>query len=226
MKKIEIKYKEPGGIIWKILPDEQGDHLVVESRDGTRRKTILSILNLTGNDFLYTTEELPKSWWIGLVAVEADKIVFQGYKESNSPEPKGYYSFELKTGKLLESKEEEIYEFSSADEKDEITFFPLLYNEDNPHYTTIISFLKNNNGYTVVGPLEYMEHGKNVLISFYIQENKKMTNILLVLDEEGNTLLEDKLIEGAEGVGLASFFICKSKLIYVKNKTSIALADL
>ncbi len=225
MKKIEVTYKEPGGIIWKILPDETRNYLAVESRDGERRKTILSVLNLSNSDFLYSNNELPKPWWIGLIAVEENKIIFQGYKESNSPEPIGFYIFDLKSGELKQKEEEKVYELSDV-LTDQLSFFPLLYNEENVHYATIAGFLKNIHNYTCTGPMEYLEFENYIMISFYIQENKKMTNILLILTVEGDEVLTDRLIEGVEGVGLASFFICKKKLIYIKNKTSIALADL
>ena len=226
MKKITVTYKEPGGLIWKILPDEKGEYLVVESRDGERRKTFLSTLKLSDTTILYTIDQLPKPWWIGLKAVEKTTIILQGYKESNSPEPKGFYVFDLGNGKLLKTEEEEIYNVPSNQELISSTVFPLLYNEDNSHYKTIHNFVENNYEYKVIGPIEYLEYRHIVLISFYIRENKKMTNILLVIDEEGNVLLTDKLIEGAEGVGMSTFFICKNKLIYIKNKTSIALAEI
>jgi hypothetical protein len=225
LKKAEVIYKEPGGIIWKILPDEAGNSLVIESRDGERRKTMLSVLDLSDNNLLYSTSDLPKPWWIGLIEVKGNKIIFQGYKESNSPEPKGFYIFDLLSGKLLQAEEEQIYESKDIRE-DQKSVFPLLYNIDNVHYSTIVEFLKKNHGHLCYGPLEYLEFGNNVLISFYIQENKKITNLLLVIDEEGNIVLNDRLAEGAEGVGLATFFICKNKLIYIKNKTSIGLVDM
>jgi len=226
LKKIAVTYKEPGGIIWKILPDENGDYLVIESRDGERRRTMLSALKLSNNNFLYIIDKLPKPWWIGLKAVEDTKIILQGYKESNSPEPKGFYVFDIETGKLLQTEEEEIYDAPSDTTKNSVSFFPLLYNEDNAHYKTIHGFLEKNHGYKGVGPLEYLEFGTTILISFYIQSGKKYTNMLLVIDEEGTILLTDKLIEAADGVGMATFYICKNKLIYIKNKTSIALAEM
>lgn len=226
MKKIAVTYKEPGGIIWKILPDETGNYLVIESRDGERRRTLLSTLTVYDNQFLYTIDKLPKPWWIGLKAVEDAKIILQGYKESNSPEPKGFYIFEIKTGELVQTEEEEIYDSPTNTNKKSESLFPILYNEDNIHYKTIHDFLEQNYEYKALGPLEYMEYGNFILISFYIHSTIKITNILLVIDEEGNVVLTDKLIEGADGIGMATFFICKNKLIYIKNKTSIALAEM
>ncbi len=226
LKEIVVTYKEPGGLIWKIIPDEKGAYLAIELRHAEHRKTALSVLSLSDNTLLYTIEQLPKPWWLGLVAIENNTIILQGYKESASPEPKGYYIFDLLTGILLDQKEEDVYHAVSDIKSGAVSFFPLLYNEDNAHYKTIVDFLKQHHGYNVCGPLEYLEYEKVVLISFYIQEDKKMTNILVVLDEEGTIVLKDTLIEGASGVGMATFFICNTKLIYIKNKTSIALAEM
>ncbi len=264
MKKIDISYKEPGGIIWKILPDETGEYLVVESRDGKLRKIMLSTLNVRSGIFVFKNEQLPKPWWLGLKAVGYNKIILQGYKESNSPEPKGIYVFELSSGKLLWKEEEmnfdgfvndrkisllslveegaSIHEvnsfngelinekletvFSTIDKVEINQLFPILYSEENEHYKTIVDFLYQDQHYKSVGPLEYLEYETLILLSFYIQENNKLTNILLVLDGEGNSILNDRLIEGADGIGMSSFFVCKNKLVYIKNKTSIALAEL
>ena len=264
MKKIQITYLEPGGIIWKIIPDNTHNYLVVESRDGKLRKIILSALDISKEKMVFKNEQLPIPWWLGLKAVGYNAIILQGYKESNSPEPKGVYVFELTSGKLLWQKEDfNFYSFVDKERlslmtlgNEQISFFevgllngsilkesseigtneivaplsvqsfPLLYNEDNLHYKTIVDFLKTEFDYACVGPLEYLEFEKYIVISFYIKENNKFTNMLVVLDENGECICKDTLMEGAEGVGMASFFICSNKLIYVKNKSSIGLIDL
>jgi hypothetical protein len=103
--------------------------------------------------------------------------------------------------------------------------FPMLYLEDNIHYKTIVAFLAQN-GQTVSGPIEYLEYAQNFIVSFYIQEGKHLINKLWIVGEEGERLLEDNLTEGAEGVGMSSFFITQQKLIYIKNKTNLALVTL
>ncbi len=264
MKKILVDYKTPGGIVWKVLPDEKGNYLAIESRDGEKRRVLLSVVSLVDNDFLFMLDQLPKPWWLALKAVGQGKIILQGYKDNNNPETKGLYVFDLLTGKLLWQDEEKLF-YSFADKEtmllsfvkeDQETIqkvvantgrikektaliedsekvsqstcsvFPLLYTEENIHYMTIADFLYQNFGHKLAGPLEYLEYKANMLFSFYIREDKKLTNILLVIDEEGNLLLRDTLIEGAEGIGMSSFFICQNKLIYIKNKVSIALAEL
>ena len=264
MKKIQVTYTEPGGIIWKLLPDEASNYLVIESRDGKLRKIMLSALNISSGAFIFKNEALPKPWWMGLKAVGHNKIILQGYKESNSPEPKGIYVFDLLTGLLLWQNEElNFYSFlnperiglvtlgtdqNSVLEVNSVTgkritettkndyvhlveeqtnkLFPLIYIEDNPHYNTIAGFIGQEQKYKCVGPIEYLEYGSSIIVSFYIQDNKKFTNILLLIDEEGNCLFKDILMDESDGVGMASFFVCKNKLIYIKNKTSIALAEL
>ena len=262
MKKIQVRYREPGGIIWKVLPDEEGKNLVIESRDAERRRTLVAVLSLIKEDFLVKEIPAPKPWWIGLKAAAAGTIVLQGYKESKSPEPLGVYVLDIKTGIITWKDEEKTFHslrentlLLSAKEEDQPVWqyadlatgkvlgtvseetisgehspetssvFPLLYTEENIHYKTICEFIQQN-GYANTGPVEYLEYAGKLLLSFYLREGKKMINILFVVDEEGEILLEDKLTEGAEGIGMAAFFICNKKLIYIKNKTSIALADI
>jgi len=262
LKKIEVTYKEVGGIVWKVLPDEEGRYLIVESRNAAKRKTILSTIDLSADSVLFSNEQLPKPWWVSLKAVGYNVIIFQGYKESNSPEPRGLYVFDKLTGILKWKEEIKIFisfsekgtiwlrstETEEASEVDCLTGkllstgnsnvlaenfsdsnhlrFPLLYNEDNAHYNTMADFINQHQSYRIIGPLEYLEYESNVLLSFYIKENNKLTNLLLVLNEEGEVLHKDRLMEGADGIGMSSFFICNTKLIYIKNKTSIGLAEM
>ena len=264
MKKILVTYKIPGGIVWKILPDENGNYLVVESRDSEKRRTMFSVINLLKNDFQCTFDSLPKPWWVGLKAVGYEKAVVQIYKESNNPEMKGLYVIDLLNGKLLWHNDEKLfYTFENKEmmqvvmEKNDlvllqtvlaesgkivketameewkensvistVSIFPLLYSEENTYYKTMKDFIEQHYQYRCVGPLEYLEHKNNIFISFYILENDTLINILLVIDDEGNCLLHDRLMEGAAGIGMSSFFISNNKLIYIKNKTSIALAEL
>jgi hypothetical protein len=262
LKKIEVTYKDPGGIIWKILPDKKGEYLVIESRNAELRKTILSTLDLSKGEILYSNDQLPKPWWISLKAIGGSTIILQGYKESNSPEPGGLYVFDLKEGKLLWKDDDKIFQSFSGENslrltspenneeietdsrtgkllKDKIASsitdeamdsgnleFPILYNEDNIHYKTIADFVEENQSSKCTGPIEYLEYRNNILISFYIKESNKLTNILFITDEDGNSILTDRIMEGAGGVGMSAFFICNNKLIYIKNKTSIAMAEM
>lgn len=263
MKKIQVKYQEPGGIIWKVLPDEEGQNLIIESRDAERRRTLLAVLSLATEDFRIKEIPAPKPWWIGLKAVAAEKIVLQGYRESKTPEPLGVYVLDIKTGIITWKDEEKTFHslsentlLLSAREEDQTVWqltdlrtgkslgtpegevfggnenagtssvFPLLYSEENIHYKTLAEFIFQSGYSNRVGPIEYLEYEGKLFFSFYIQEGKTFINRLLIMDEEGDVLLEDKLSEGAEGIGMAAFFICNKKLIYIKNKTSIALADI
>src|SRR3989344_4172015 len=101
MKSIEVVYREVKGMIWKILPDESGIYLVVESRDINSRNTILSFLNLETNSVVYSNDNLPKPWWISLKSVYKDVVFLQGYKDSTGPESKGVYAYDLVKGDLL-----------------------------------------------------------------------------------------------------------------------------
>ncbi len=263
MEKITVRYHEPGGIIWKVLPDEEGKLLVIESRDSTLRKTSWGVVALSDGAFLLKGVPAPKPWWIGLKAVISGKAIFQGYKESQSPEPKGVYAMDLRSGKISwQDEEKSVHSFGASgtvllslrQEEDEALYvmevstgkerksgeqeafrnatppetmsvFPLLYTEENSHYPTLSVFLEEQ-GYKNTGPVEYLEYNAYIFISFYIQEGKKVINLLMVLKEDGTIVLQERLTEGTDGVGMASFFICHQTLIYIKNKISLALVRL
>lgn len=261
MKKTEVHYLQPGGIIWKVLPDDQCQYLVIESRDSVKRKTLWSVVALEKETLLLEGIPAPKPWWIGIKAAVSGKVIFQGYKESQTPEIKGVYVMDGTTGReswkeeekvfhsfsgkdkiVLQAKEQEQTLLYEADlqsgkiirqlkEEDytEISLpetgivFPLLYTEENIHYKTIAGFLEHNK-YKALGPIEYLEHEDKIMVSFYIQEGKTLINIVWLVNEDGETLLEDRMAEGTEGVGMASFFLMNERLIYIKDKTKIALA--
>jgi hypothetical protein len=263
LKKIDVTYIEPGGIIWKVDTDEEGKLLVAECRDAARRKTSLCTIELSTQKVLYHQNQLPQPWWIALKAVKHGKVILQGYKESNTPDPKGVYVMDLYKGKLLwQDPEKLFYTFADAetmlvlnqdsewqklnsgtgqlletaaepfatsivDSERTGAVYPLLYTEDNAHYKTIHDFIREYCGYTAVGPVEYLEHEGRIMLSlYYPTAPKQLTNVLIVMAEDETILLKETLSEASEGVGMASFFINKNNLIYIKNKTSIALARL
>jgi Domain of unknown function (DUF4905) len=97
---------------------------------------------------------------------------------------------------------------------------PVHYAEGSQHFDTVKTFLASKLNLTSVAALEYLEHGSNILISYYVMEND-LANYLIVLDGEGSVRLHEKLDEHLKGIGLDTFFVLSGCLFFVKNREEL-----
>jgi hypothetical protein len=98
---------------------------------------------------------------------------------------------------------------------------PVLYAEGNPHFESFRSFLSQTRQQTITGAVEYLERSEITAISYYVAQPDGLANYLLVLDQEGNTLLQTVLATALKGLGTDTFFSLADCLIFVKNKSEL-----
>ncbi len=98
---------------------------------------------------------------------------------------------------------------------------PILYAEGNPHFETFRSFLLQTRQQKITGAVEYLERSEITAISYYVAQPDGLANYLLVLDQEGNTLLQTVLATALKGLGTDTFFSLADCLIFVKNKSEL-----
>ena len=65
-----------------------------------------------------------------------------------------------------------------------------------------------------------MEYEDVIIISLYIQQ-PELTNYLLILSNEGELLMKEKLDEHLKGIGLDTFFIFEGCVLFAKNKREL-----
>jgi hypothetical protein len=97
---------------------------------------------------------------------------------------------------------------------------PLQYHEETSHFETVRSFLSVKHQVSATSLIEYLEYRSLLFISFYVAE-ADLANYLIVLDENGDVLLRERLGEHLKGIGSDTFFILSGYLIFVKNKNAL-----
>jgi hypothetical protein len=95
---------------------------------------------------------------------------------------------------------------------------PLQYYPETSHFETVKSFLNVKHEILAVSMIEYLEFRSLIFISCYINGlEKDLANYLIVLDEEGQVLLKERIGEHLKGIGIDTFFILSGYLIFAKN---------
>lgn len=105
--------------------------------------------------------------------------------------------------------------------------YPFHYPEQSDNFNTIEEYLKHSHAINPVKAIDYLEIRNLIVISYYLynevsqKDNKLLDNFILVLDTEGNKLLNIKIDENLQGIGLGIFFVVKNQLIFSRNKSEI-----
>jgi len=97
---------------------------------------------------------------------------------------------------------------------------PFQYVEGHPHFEMVKSFLTRKMSVIPVACVEYLEYNSLVFVSYYVQEDS-LVNYLLVMTENGDEVLREKLDGQLKGLGLETFFILSGCLFFVRNKCMV-----
>jgi hypothetical protein len=99
--------------------------------------------------------------------------------------------------------------------------YPFHFEEENSFFSKIQEYIEIITAQKAVRMIEYLEKGDKVLISYYIYEEGKLSNYMLVADENGNQLLHEKMQGELNGIGMDTFFVLKDQLIIIKNTNEL-----
>jgi hypothetical protein len=97
---------------------------------------------------------------------------------------------------------------------------PLQYYQETSHFETVKSFLSVKYQISAISLIEYLELNSLMFISYYVSEGN-LANYLLVLNAEGEILLQEKIGSALKGIGLDTFFILSGYLIFEKNRREL-----
>jgi hypothetical protein len=131
-----------------------------------------------------------------------------------------FYRLDLQNGSVLENlPSEQIPDLRSP--VDSGVTNPLHYTPDNPHFSELQSFLKKKLQIDAVKAVDYAEHPRAIIISYYIYQENIYTNFLLVTDLQGTVLLHETLATGLAGTGADTFILVNNHLIFSKDKRQL-----
>lgn len=135
----------------------------------------------------------------------------QGIQRGSEPRQ---LSLDPLTGAVLEHKAE----IELVPDKISAPARPFQYMDGNAYFETIKKFLQQTRNLTPVMGAEYLETEELILVSYYILEGTGLANYLLVMHENGELLLTEKLGGQLKGLGVETFFILSGYLFFVRNK--------
>ena len=236
------------GVIWNSLTSPRSGVLLLEVRDSERKQVTFSALECQTGKFIWRDKSFDEPWWISLGAVSDDVVLFTVYLETNNPDKKGVFAYHIRDDRMLwwhndfslvsvsnrtvegvSSKygfKKVVLDILNGQETTQTyseqgintdAIRPHQYLPDHAYFATVKTFLEQKFNLSPVMALEYLEYDSIVFISFYVQETE-LANYLFMISAEGDLLMKEKLAEQLKGIGLGTFFILSSCVIFVKNK--------
>jgi hypothetical protein len=241
------------GKIWSLNTDDQGTFLVIEERDESIMEVAFHILDFK-TFALRQTITLEEKWWIAIVHVSRECILFKTYSADGNPEVKSIICWNIKNRKeawinnefknieilndqILSRDEDELkyYDLETGSVTDvrskELNIFenkitkPIYYPISNEYFSLISRFLTEVLNETIVVGAEYLEGNGFITISYYTKESK-LANKLLVVDMNKEILLHKTLGKEISGIGQDTFFIQDNNLIFTVEKTEFFIYQL
>lgn len=131
--------------------------------------------------------------------------------------------FDVCTGKLLEDE----FKIKKRNVKNKLLEKPFHYREGNEYFNTVSRFLAANANINIVKGVDYYENDHFMVMSYYYtNKNNNLANDLLVVDHNGEFLMNDQLGNDLKGISDDTFFIYNNKLIFVKGNTDFLVYQL
>jgi len=187
---------------WISLADASGDFLLLKVYTDTNNPEKKSLL-------VYDFKRKEIAWWRNHYSISfvADNIV-QGSDHALGTK---FLALDLQTGSPIESG-------GLIEPKENFLIQkPLQYFHDSNHFETIKRYIEGQCGVNPVSLIEYLEFEGIIAISFYMGE-QNLANYLLILKEDGNQVLYERIGEQLKGIGMDTFFMFSEYLIFAKNK--------
>jgi len=177
----------------------------------------------------YTNQENPDATKLLALDVHSCKILwerdtfsFSNFSNENvlgtigKDDPK-LVLLDLFTGKVIDEDVKLDYTANKISEP----VCPFQYQEGTEYNNTVSTFLSSRFSIKPEGTVEYLEHDGLIVISYYLREQDGLSNFLVVLNNEGKILHQDKIDEQLKGLGADTFFILSGCLFFVRNKREL-----
>ncbi|PIB35546.1 hypothetical protein BFP72_09160 [Reichenbachiella sp. 5M10] len=243
------------GPILYLLPDESGQHLVVEfladdlpvfywidlhQKAITKELHVASeykniVLHSFSEDYILTQRfsdqnnpnsvEIFKFEWNNpeptFVQIDSQILTHgAGWIETPHPHFQGKTVFiDLTTGRSTDKTlPASPYETSHVQ-------FPVAYSDQSQYFDWFEKLLVKND-HTPVKSCEYLKHKDTLVLSYYVIENKKLLNYLLIMNQKGEALDRFLLAGGLKGIGKDTFFLTHNQLIFVTDKHILNVIEL
>lgn len=214
-------------------------NFVLEIRDHDNRTVKYVLLNdhLELKNLITPSEE----WLVTLEGITNDELILSTFNQGETPTKKDILIYSLEDSKESiienhtiieisvenlsafdnESKEELLHSINNKAGKKVI--FPTHYAEDSEHLLTFTDFLKGSINKTQIVSVDYLEHKKHLILSYFCKEGDQLNSYLLITDKEGNPIHQFETGKELNGIAFDTFFIIENRLYYIANKNTLCL---
>lgn len=239
------------GVVWNMMASSSDGILILEVRNSEKKKVVFSALETRTGKFLWRDKGFDEPWWINLGAVSDQVIVFTVYLETNNPDKKGVFAYDIIADKMLWwnndfsliSAANGIVKGSSS----KYGFRNLALDiktgmelpgehQEQQNATDVIrphQYLSDHEYFNTVKifleqkfnltPVVALEYLEHDSIVFisFYVQERELANYLIMISTDGNLLLKEKLDEQLKGIGLGTFFILSGCVFFVKNRAEL-----
>ena len=105
---------------------------------------------------------------------------------------------------------------------------PVRYKEKNIYFERLASFLSDTVGISKPICIDYLDERPYMMFSYYIYEQEKIVQYLLIVTDKKEIVFHQQLSEGRDGIGQSTMLLKNGVLVYLKNNnefSSLTLSD-
>lgn len=104
--------------------------------------------------------------------------------------------------------------------------FPFQYVEKTPDFETVALFLNQKLAINIIQQLDYLEVNQHIIISYLVESDKKISQFLLILSQNGEILFHQLLDNQVKGIQTEVFFVVNDFLISIANRKNLLIFKL
>ena len=97
---------------------------------------------------------------------------------------------------------------------------PAIYEVGSENHGLVLNYLKKESEM----PVEYLEAGGKIILSYYLRLDKGFQRFLHVVAQDG-TFFETCLDEAMDGFAPGAFFLYENSLCFFKNNNEVCVLD-
>jgi hypothetical protein len=99
---------------------------------------------------------------------------------------------------------------------------PVRYKERNIYFEKLSSFLSETLGISKPICIDYLDERPYMMFSYYIYEQEKIVQYLLIVTDKKEIVFHEQLSEGRDGVGESTMLLKNGILVYLKNNNEFS----
>ncbi len=127
-----------------------------------------------------------------------------------------YYDLDASTGSLSKC--------DNPTENEILSDFklPNLQKNGDPYFDQMRFFIESLVGHGALHSIEYLDLKPYMMFSYYIYEQEKMNQFILVANQNKEIIVHDLVNEGEKSVGVGTMILKANVLVYLKNKNEFS----